>query len=92
MEHAFTTQYFLVDFILDSELATWELHINDNFSVYPFLIFLVAEMNGKMEKTELCAEPETKTKTLYTNISSSKLMQNTTWFGKTSYFLMYNIF
>lgn len=55
-------QYFLVDFILNSELTIWELHINDNFSVYSFLIFQVVEMSGKMEKTQLCTELETNLK------------------------------
>lgn len=61
-EHTFMAQYFLVDFILNSELTIWELHINDNFSVYSFLIFQVVQMSGKMEKTQLCTELETHLK------------------------------
>lgn len=55
-------QYFLMDFILNSELTIWEFYINDNFSVYSFLIFQVVEMSGKMEKIQLCTELETNLK------------------------------
>lgn len=86
-EHTFMAWYFLVDFILNSELTIWELHINNNFSLYSFLIFQVVQMSGKMEKTQLCTQLETHLKHYILNINSSKFIQNSTWFGKTGYFL-----